>query len=156
MNAPLIWMVSPLIIAVVFWLLQRRVTLVIVLSTALCALLALLAWAVPIASAVKLGPWSFEVQSSLTVLGRRFVLDPGDRSFLALIYGIGAFWFFGTRIAGAHRHFIPIGMAVLALMVAAMAVDPFLYAALVVEIAVLLSIPMLVPPGRVVGQGIAR
>jgi len=155
-NAPLIWMVSPLIIAVVFWLLQKRVTLVIVLSTALCALLALLAWAVPIASAVKLGPWSFEVQSSLTVLGRRFILDSGDRSFLALIYGIGAFWFFGTRIAGAHRHFIPIGMAVLALMVAAMAVDPFLYAALVVEIAVLLSIPMLVPPGRVVGQGIAR
>jgi NADH:ubiquinone oxidoreductase subunit 2 (subunit N) len=84
------------------------------------------------------------------------VLDPGERPFLALMYGIGAFWFFGTRIAGAHRHFIPIGMAVIALMVAAMAVEPFLYAALVVEIAVLMSIPMLVPPGRVVGQGIAR
>ena len=156
MNSPLIWIVFPLIIAVIFWLLQKRTILVIVLSTTLCALLALLALTVPIASAVKLGPWSFEVQSSLTVLGRQFVLDPGDRAFLALIYGIGAFWFFGTRIAGAHRHFIPIGMAVLALMVAALAVQPFLYAALVVEIAVLLSVPMLVPPGRMVGQGIVR
>ena len=156
MNAPIIWIIFPLIMAVIFWFLQRRSTLVIVLATALCALLALLAWIVPISSAVKLGPWSFEVQSSLAFLGRRFVLDPGDRSFLVLIYGIGAFWFFGTRIAGAHRHFMPIGMAVLALMVAAMAVEPFLYAALVVEIAVLLSIPMLVPPGRMVGQGVAR
>ncbi len=156
MNAPLIWIVFPLILAVVFWLIQRQDTLVIALATGLCALLALLAWAVPIANAVKLGPWSFEVQSSLSVLGRQFVLDPGDRYFLTLIYGIGAFWFFGTRIAGAHRHFIPIGMAILALMVSAMAVEPFLYAALVVEIAVLSSIPMLVPPGHVVGQGISR
>jgi len=156
MSAPLIWIVAPLIVAILFWLLQGRTTLLIVLATTVCALLALLAWTVPIASAVKLGPWSFEVQSSLSVLGRRFVLDPGDRSFLTLIYGIGAFWFFGSRIAGAHRHFIPIGMAMLALLVAAMAVEPFLYAALLVEMAVLLSIPMLVPPGRVVGQGIVR
>jgi formate hydrogenlyase subunit 3/multisubunit Na+/H+ antiporter MnhD subunit len=156
MNAPLLWIVSPLIIAVILWFLQRRTTLVIALATTLCVLLALLALTVPIASAVKLGPWSFEVGSSFAILGRQFVLDPGDRPFLTMIYGIGAFWFFGTRIAGAHRHFIPIGMAVLALMVAALAVQPFLYAALVVEIAVLLSIPMLVPPGRVVGQGIVR
>jgi NADH:ubiquinone oxidoreductase subunit 2 (subunit N) len=155
-SAPLIWIIFPLITAVIFWFLQRRTTLVIALATTLCALLALLAWTVPIASAVKLGPWSFEVQSSLTVLGRQFELDPGDRSFLTMVYGIGAFWFFGVRIAGAHRHFIPIGMAILALVVAAMAVQPFLYAALVIEIAVLLSIPMLVPPGRVVGQGIVR
>jgi NADH-quinone oxidoreductase subunit N len=156
MSAPLLWIVFPLIIAVIFWFLQKRTTLVIVLATSVCVLLALLAWGLPIASAVKLGPWSFEVRSSLAILGRQFVLDPGDRSFLTLIYGIGAFWFFGTRIAGAHRHFIPIGMAVLALMVAALAVQPFLYAALVVEIAVLLSIPLLVPPGRPVGQGIVR
>jgi NADH-quinone oxidoreductase subunit N len=155
-NAPLIWIVLPLIMSVVLWFLQRRTTLVIALATGLCVLLGLLSLSVPIASAVKLGPWSFEIQSSLSVLGRRFVLDPADRSFLALMYGIGAFWFFGARIAGAHRHFIPIGMAVLALMVTAMAVEPFLYAALVVEIAVLLSIPLLVPPGRVVGQGIVR
>ncbi len=156
MSAPLIWIVFPLVVAVILWFLQARTTLVIILATSLCAVLALLAWSLPIASAVKLGPWSFEVRASLPVLGRQFVLDPGDRSFLTLIYGIGAFWFFGTRIAGAHRHFIPIGMAVLSLMVAALAVQPFLYAALVVEIAVLLSIPLLVPPGRVVGQGIVR
>ena len=156
MSAPFLWIIFPLIIAVILWFLQRRTTLVIALATTLCALLALLAWTVPIASAVKLGPWSFEVQSSLNVLGRQFVLDPGDRSFLTMVYGIGAFWFFGVRIGGAHRHFIPIGTAILALVVAAMAVQPFLYAALVVEIAVMLSIPMLVPPGRVVGQGIVR
>jgi NADH-quinone oxidoreductase subunit N len=156
MSAPLIWIVFPLIVAVIFWFLQKRATLVIVLATVLCALLALLAWSLPIASGVKLGPWAFEIRASLAVLGRQFVIDAGDRPFLTLIYGLGAFWFFGTRIAGAHRHFIPIGMAVLALMVAALAVQPFLYAALVVEIAVLLSIPMLVPPGRPVGQGIVR
>jgi NADH:ubiquinone oxidoreductase subunit 2 (subunit N) len=41
-------------------------------------------------------------------------------------------------------------------LVAALAVEPFLYAALLVETAVLFSLPILSPPGRVVGQGLQR
>jgi formate hydrogenlyase subunit 3/multisubunit Na+/H+ antiporter MnhD subunit len=47
-------------------------------------------------------------------------------------------------------------MAIIALFTAAIAVEPFLFAAILIELAVLLSIPILAPPGKVPGRGILR
>jgi NADH-quinone oxidoreductase subunit N len=71
-------------------------------------------------------------------------------------YGLAAFWFLGTGITWTHRFFIPLGMGIVVLLVASLAVDPFLFAALLVELAVLLSIPLLAPPGSPIGQGVLR
>jgi NADH-quinone oxidoreductase subunit N len=51
---------------------------------------------------------------------------------------------------------IPAGLAILSLLVAATAVRPFLFAAVFIEIAVLLSVPMLLPPNQKPGRGILR
>jgi formate hydrogenlyase subunit 3/multisubunit Na+/H+ antiporter MnhD subunit len=51
---------------------------------------------------------------------------------------------------------VPFGLAIAAVLVAAMAVEPGLYAALLVEGAVLLSIPILVSPGQSPNQGVLR
>jgi formate hydrogenlyase subunit 3/multisubunit Na+/H+ antiporter MnhD subunit len=64
------------------------------------------------------------------------------------MYVFGALWFFGARRAGAPSYFPAVGLAMIALLVAARAVEPFLYAALILEIAVLISLPLLVPPGK--------
>ena len=156
MTSPLIWIAFPLLIAVVLWFLQQKTSLAPGLATGLCIILALLAWLVPIGNAIKLGPWSLEIQPALVIFGRRFFLESSDRYFLVLVYGMGAFWFFGTNVAGTNRLFVPIGLAIIALLVAAMAVEPFLYAALLIELAVLLSVPMFVPPGAKSGQGVVR
>ncbi len=156
MSSPLIWIALPGLFAVLLFFLRRRSLLVSVLAGVFCFLLAALAWVLPIASVVKIGSFNFEIASVFTVLGRRFILDDGHRTFLLLLYLVSGFWFFGVRAARTHSLFVPLGLGMLALLVAASAVEPFLYAALLVEIAVLLSIPMLSPPGRPLSQGVLR
>lgn len=156
MSAPLIWVGLPLILAVVLWFLQKRERLVFWLGAGFSLVLALTAWLVPIGSVIPLGPIRLEILTTFGLLGRQFILDGGDRTFLILMYGFGTFWFFGARAANTKPSFIPFGMAILGFLVAAVAVKPFLYAALLIEVAVLLSVPLLLPTGTRVGQGVMR
>jgi formate hydrogenlyase subunit 3/multisubunit Na+/H+ antiporter MnhD subunit len=96
------------------------------------------------------------IDSTLILFGRQLSLTSADQTMLVLVYGTGAFWFFGTLAAGWARRIVPFGLAVLALLVASLAVQPFLYAALMIELAVLLSVPLLVQPGQSVGRGVIR
>jgi formate hydrogenlyase subunit 3/multisubunit Na+/H+ antiporter MnhD subunit len=86
------------------------------------------------------------------VLGRVLLIQPTEGSLLALIYGGAALWFFGAEASARATRIVPLGFMIIALMVASIAVEPFLYAALFIEMAILLAIPMLTsiytPPGR--------
>jgi NADH-quinone oxidoreductase subunit N len=75
---------------------------------------------------------------------------------LLAIYLVTAFWLGGTLAARAGRMAVPLALGIVASLTAAFAVDPFLYAALLIEVAVLASIPLLTPPGRPVGRGALR
>ena len=156
MSAPLLWIIIPLAVAVGLFFLRARHALVIVLAGITCFLLAALALFVPVASLVQLGPLSFEIPTTLLILGRRLVLENGHRSFLTLIYVTAGFWLLGSRVARVNRLFVPLGLAMVALFVAVAAVEPFLYAALLIEMAVIASVPMLAPPGKPFGQGVLR
>ena len=156
MSAPLIWIGFPLIIAVISWFLQAHRTLVLILVSICCLLLVFLAGFLPIETIMRIGSWSFEISATLVMLGRRFVLDSRDCSLLILVYTFGGLYFLVACIINVHRFFAPLGLAIMALLVASLAVEPFLYSALLIEIAVLLSIPLLVPPGYTVGQGVLR
>lgn len=156
MSAPLIWIALPLAVAVLLYFLSRRWLPALLLAGITCFALAGLALLFPIASAVKIGSLTIEIPSTFTVLGRSLILENGDRTFLTFIYAAAGFWLLGTRVAGTHRLFPAFGMAIVALFVAAVAVEPFLYAALIIETAVLISVPMLVPPGSTLGRGVLR
>ncbi len=114
------------------------------------------AWLIPVDAAISLGNLSFKLNSSFDVLGRRLVLYSADRSFLALIYGSAVFWFAATPFISTSRYFIPIGLSIIAFLVAALAVDPFLYAALFLEVVVLMAIPLFSPPENKPGKGLLR
>ncbi len=156
MNAPLIWVVLPLGFAVILWLLRWREGWVTRLGVGLCLLLALLAWVLPIDTGIRLFGRRWEIESALALAGRQLVVQNNDRPLLVFFYLIAAFWFGGSREARAHRFMVPYGLAVAAILLAALSVQPFLYAALLVELAVLLSIPLVSPPGRPVGTGALR
>jgi NADH-quinone oxidoreductase subunit N len=156
MSAPLIWIILPGIVSILLLFIMRRPSWATGLSVGLSLLLFLLAWQMPIDQAIQIGPISFKVSSVIVIFGRRFVLHEADRAFLSLIYLLGAAWFASAHTARAGRLFWPLGLGMIALLVAAQAVEPFLYAALLIEVAVLLSIPMLNPPGNPVGQGALR
>jgi formate hydrogenlyase subunit 3/multisubunit Na+/H+ antiporter MnhD subunit len=156
MSAPLVWIVIPMIAGVIFWFYRQKEGIVVLLATILGLLLAAAAFLLPIGQAARIGPWSFEISTTLTFIGRSLVLENNDRVILIYIYLICTFWFAGSHAAGASRLLIPSGYGIVALLVAALAVQPFLYAALLVEVAVLLAVPVLAPPGQPFSQGVLR
>ncbi|MCI0552959.1 MAG: hypothetical protein L0287_18565 [Anaerolineae bacterium] len=151
MNAPTIWILVPIFFGLLLLFINSQRALSI-LGGVLATSLALIAQFVPIEEAMLVGTFSFKIDSSLTVLGRTLVILPAEGSLLALIYGATALWFFGAEASKTATRIVPIGLMITALMVASLAVEPFLFAALFIEMAILLAIPLLTsmysPPGR--------
>ncbi len=155
MNAPILWIFLPLALGG-FLLLFRHERVLTILGGTSALVLSLIAMFLPIDVALGSGVFSFKLAGSLNVLGRSLVLETADGPLLAILYGLAAMWFFGAESLGLARRLIPMGMAILALLVASIAVRPFLFAAVFIEIAVLLSVPMLLPPNQRPGRGIVR
>jgi len=155
MTAPLIWIVFPLLAGGLLLALPRE-RWVAFAGTLVSVSLAALAFWLPPDMTQRIGPLSLRIESTLNVFGRQVSLTASEQIVLVLVYGIGAFWFFGTLASGSARRIVPFGLIVTALLVASLAVRPFLYAALLIELAVMLSIPLLIQPGQRPGRGLIR
>lgn len=156
MSSPILWIFVPAFAAVLLLSLRHHPRLMIWLGAGLMLSLAAAAWWIPIGNAIRFGTLSFKLEDTFLILGRKLVLGSGDRAILTLIYLMGAVWFFGSLVVKTQPYFIPGGIFILALLTAAMAVQPSLYAAMLIELAVLVSIPLLAPPGHHAGKGIKR
>lgn len=151
MNAPTLWIIIPLALGILLLFVENQ-RILSVLGGSLAVALALSAQFVPIEVALRVGSFSFRIEAALTILGRALIIRPAEGPLLALIYGAAALWFFGAEASRAATRMVPLGFMVIALMVASIAVQPFLYAALFIETAILIAIPLLTsihhPPGR--------
>jgi formate hydrogenlyase subunit 3/multisubunit Na+/H+ antiporter MnhD subunit len=156
LNAPLIWVVIPLFLAVGLYFLQHWNRITVILGVFFALLFAALAAWHSIGELITVGPISYQLGSTLSVFGRRFILDNSDRPILSLTYLLAAFWFAGSYITRAGKLFVPIGLVIVSLLTAAMAVEPFLFAALIIEMVVLVSVPLLSPPGQPLVRGVLR
>ena len=156
MNAPIIWILVPILIAILAEVLRSNELIPRYLSTLACVLLAAFAVVLPVGDVVQLGPLVLDFPATFDVLGRRFILSSSDQPLLTLIYSLGAFWFLGAGPARVTSRIYSYGLAMIALLVASLAVEPFLYSALLVEMAVLVSVPMLIEVERQPGQGLLR
>ncbi len=155
MSAPILWIILPVLAgSLTLLLLSERA--VAMTGGAICVALAAMAAFIPFDQALLLGPFSFKIASSTEILGRTLALPPAEAPFLAMIFGLSALWFFGAEVAGVARRLVPMGFFISALFVASIAVQPFLYAALLIETAVLVAVPLLSPPGQAAGKGALR
>jgi formate hydrogenlyase subunit 3/multisubunit Na+/H+ antiporter MnhD subunit len=145
-----------MISGVILYIIRRRERLVFIIGIVLSLTLAILAWLQPINETYRIGGFSLQLVDSFFVLGRRFVLQPEKAPILVLIYLGLAFWYGGAIAARTKRLFIPIGLVLSALVTAALAVEPFLFAALLIEIAAIVCIPLFSPPGDIVDRGSIR
>jgi formate hydrogenlyase subunit 3/multisubunit Na+/H+ antiporter MnhD subunit len=155
MNAPTIWIILPLLVGILLLFINNQRILSLVGGSVAIAL-ALSAQLIPIEIALTLASFSIRIDSTLTVLGRALVIQPTEGSLLAVIYGAAALWFFGSEASMRATRIVPLGFMIIALMVASIAVEPFLYAALFIEMAILLAIPMLTSIYQTPGRGIVR
>ncbi len=156
MSAPIIWIGIPIIFSLLLFFLRTSRLFSLIVGGGISAFLALLALTFRIESVFPLGPISLEISSTFTLLGRNFVITDSERFIVALMFAMCAFWIFGSRISGTNSFFVPNILAIISLFVAALSVQPFLYAALIIEIAVLISIPIFFQRGQPVKQGIIR
>lgn len=154
MSAPIIWIIFPIIIAGIAFFFRRWKSVVRITLTLITLLLAFSAWLVPIGEILTLGPWVFTVNDRLVFAGRQFVLDNPDRSLLIVIYLTLSYLFSGSMSAKVSSLFVPLGLAIGAILVASLSVQPFLYAALLIEVAVLIGVPLLSSPGKSVKRGV--
>jgi NADH:ubiquinone oxidoreductase subunit 2 (subunit N) len=156
MNAAGLWILVPLVAAGILFMLRRFYRVSVALGGALAMILALLALVLPVGQEIHLGSHVLVVNSALYIFGRSFLFANGERPLLAMVYGLSAFWFLAAYAARAGRMFVPLSLAIVALLTAALAVEPFLYAGLLIGLAILLSIPILAPPGAPILQGVLR
>lgn len=155
MSAPVFWIVLPGLVGVLALFIRNQRILTLI-GGSITILLTLVALLIPIDEAMQLGQLSFKINPSIDVLGRRILLTPAHGALLAILFGLTAMWIIGSNsVRGADR-LVPLGLMITALFVASSAVQPFLYAALLIEMAVLLSIPMLLGPKQAPGPGLMR
>ncbi|HWQ84145.1 MAG TPA: hypothetical protein VN363_06230 [Anaerolineales bacterium] len=155
MNSTFIWVLVPLISGGILLLFNRYEKITAITGTIIAALLAILAWLLPIGETLPFLP-SVTIQETLIILGRQFILNNTDRPYLLVIYLIVALWLGGARTAQVGRYMVPVGLIISGLLIAALAVEPPLYAALLIEMSALVSIPVLAPPGKPVSRGVLR
>ena len=117
MSAPVIWILIPMAVAAAAELIRSREFASRTLSTAVCALLAVLALGLPVGDVLQIGPIVVDLPATLTVLGRRFVLSSSDQPLLVLIYSLGAFWFLGAGPARTSPRIYSYGLAMIALLI---------------------------------------
>lgn len=155
MSAPLIWIILPAALAIPAMLINNQRVLSI-LGGSLAVLLALIAYIIPIDQALQIGNFSLKIAPAIEIVGRRLILDSADGSLLVILYGLVAMWFFGGEVTRTAHRLIPYGLMIAALLVASIAVEPFLYAAILIEIAVLLAVPLMLPLNQAPGPGVMR
>jgi len=155
MSAPILWIFLPLVLAGLLLLIsnQKAIFLVACLFT---LFLTVAAWLLPIDTALTIGGFTLKLAPSIQILGRNLTISSSNRSLLVLIYGSAFFWFVPAATLQVVHRLIPLGLAITSLLVAALAVQPFLYAALIIEVAVLISIPLLSSSGQKPGKGLVR
>jgi len=152
----MIWIIFPAIVSGIAFFFRGWKRVITITLTLITLLLALSAWWMPIGDLSSIGPWTFTITDRLVIAGRQFILANSDRSVLIVVYLTLTFFFCGSLSARVSKFFVPLGLAMSALLVASLSVQPFLYAALLIEVAVLIGVPFLSPPGKKVEPGVLR
>ena len=156
MNAPMLWIVIPLVVALVLFVIRRRRRLTAALGAFVCLFLALTALVVEVDVPIDARFFQFTIRSELLVLGRSFSIAGSELPWLAVLFGAGTIWFVWILFIQQRLIYVPLGMAIITGMVAAITVRPFIYAALILEIVTIAYIPFMISEGARVTRGVLR
>jgi NADH-quinone oxidoreductase subunit N len=155
MSAPIIWLGIPAAASLILWAIRSE-RWTAIFGGSLALILSLLAIAIPIDQAILIGNLSIRISPVLEIFGRRFIISGSNQMILVLIYGIVAFWFYSSGVARIAHRLVPLGFIITSLLLGSLAVEPFLYAALLIEMAVLIAVPLLIPLDQRPGKGVIR
>jgi NADH-quinone oxidoreductase subunit N len=149
MSSALLWIILPFLVGAVLFITSgyRKVTYFAGMTTAI--LLTFGARFLAIDQPIGLGSAGIKISSSMDVLGRKLVISQNELTIVLLLYAISAFWLIGAFVLRSSSILPPVTLVMTSMLCASLAVEPFLYAAVLIEAAVLVSL-LLFPliPGR--------
>jgi len=155
MNAPVIWIIFPPVVSIfLFFIRNRKIQGYLYIGTSF--VFAVLTLFIKIDLTGERGLLTIVVSSILNILGRSFLLLENDKFLIFLIYFFNAIFGVASIILKKNARFIPFGLMYTAFLLAAVSIEPFLYSALIIEIAVIMSIPLLVNSQADKKDGISR
>ena len=143
MSAPMLWVVIPLVSLIPLLFLRKRKRIVALTAAGFALLLFLLAFFVPIQNGSS-GGIPFSLNPSLSILGRELRIHAEDKMLVSYFFLVAAIFIMLAFILGLDENFSLYCLFSSALAVAAFAVDPFIYASLIIGFIVLCSIPVFV------------
>ena len=155
-NTAAIWILFPTLMTTLALLLRRWrwVSWGMTLFTA--AVLTWLAFFMPMQGSFQLLFLKITLQDTALFFGREFVLGESERMMLALLDGSLAFWLVPIPLIRGTKQFPALGLGLVSIFTAVIAIRPFLFAALLIECAVLLCFPLLIPIGSQANRGLLR
>ncbi len=113
------------------------------LSAVGAGVVAALALYAPLDEPVELLGLPLKLEGQWLVLGRTFVLDARSRPVVSYLYLVGGFLFGGGWLARPGRYFNSLGLCMLGLLAAASTIEPFLFAAVFLELAAMAAVVIL-------------
>lgn len=128
-------------------MLRRRPLAPHLLAAAGCALIGLLVLSVPLEQALSILGASLRIESSMQLLGRQITLDHRSSAAISFLFLSGSLFFSVSWMSRPGRSFTPVGVLILALLAGSLTIEPFLFAALFLELAAMAAILILIPPG---------
>ncbi len=156
MTTPSIWILLPLLLSLLLVLVHRRHKLSAWIACLASLLLALAAFIFPQNLDYNLVGRQFLFSDTLPIFNRALILTGSQLRTVAILYFFSFLWNLAGIRFFVSRWFPTVTLAITALWVSTLAVEPFLYAALIVELIVLISTLILTPRGEQAGSGVMR
>jgi len=155
MSAPVIWIILPASFSILLFFTRRGRNRFIIFA-AISLILALSTLVIKVNPTEETAFYEIPVPSALTILGRSFILTQEDSSLVRVVYFFNAVWASFGYFFDKDIRVIPLGMLHSAMLLAAYSVTPFLYASLIIALAVILSVPLILDNQNSNTHGVAR
>jgi NADH:ubiquinone oxidoreductase subunit 2 (subunit N) len=139
-SGPVFLMGLPLLVAALLQLVRRWTGMMAWLAAGAAGLMAASVALAPADRAIAIGPLSVTMRTPFYVLGRAMVIEDVDRLPLIFIGATAAGLFVVAWRLLPHSNFFPSGLIIVSLLSGAMMVAQVVYAALLVEMAALVTV----------------
>lgn len=144
-GSPVIWIIIPFMAAgLLLFVNNERIVKISAIFLVLC--LSLAAGFFKQDFSITVAGLGIKITPSLHILGRELTLEQSAQPLILLIYSSLLLWFIYLGMFKIPDRTIPIILLITTTLIAAISVKPFLYAALLIEIALLISVPLLYQP----------
>lgn len=142
MSAPVIWILFPIGLSIILLLLRRNYLLTASIQIFASLILGISAVFSTIDQVNRKPFQVLVVDPIFFFLGRSLVIDSGVKAMTLILYFFLGAWTAALYLFKVKSKIVPLGLTFVALLISSLSVEPFLYSALILEIAVIVSVIM--------------